>query len=158
MKRAVRLGLVVSIVVTATLRTAAAASLPPRIPVENRGQKDHVLAILGAHLTMSAGLSRTEVGPTLRVLDHHLAERLAATQPAVVYPDVITSIVKTALLRGWSGGDAAVVLARVLAKIDEGRSPEMTRQTVVLAIVNRQKAPGVLMALAQPPAPAVAPE
>jgi hypothetical protein len=116
--------------------------------VESQARKNHVVTILGAHLIMVAGLARAQVTTALAALDRHLQARLSAGEPAVVYPEVVVSIVKTAVLRGWSGPDCAAVLAGALRKIDAGHSPEMTRQRVVLAIVRNEKAPDLIAGLA----------
>jgi hypothetical protein len=130
-----------------TDRRAQAGSLAPRMTVENEGRINHVVTILGAHLIRVVGLNRDQVLPAMTALDRHLRARLAAGQPAVVYPEVVLSIVKTAVLRGWPSSDTATVLVGAVRRIDEGESPEMTRQRVVLAIVRNEKAPAVLAGL-----------
>lgn len=138
---------------------AHAGSLAPRMTVEDEGRKNHLVTILGANLVMVAGLNRTQVIPAMSALDRHLQARLTAGQPVVVYPEVVLSIVKTAVLRGWATSDTATVLVGALRKIDEGQSPEMTRQRVVLAIVKHENAAAVLAGLAtDPTATASAPQ
>ena len=148
MRRPRVLGMVATLAITGAAQWADAASLAPRVTVQDEGRKNHVVTILGANLIMVAGLNRALVTPPLTALDRHLQARLSAGEPAVVYPEVVLSIVKTAVLRGWSGADSAAVLAGALKKIDEGHSPEMTRQKVVLAIVRNERAPAVLAGLA----------
>jgi hypothetical protein len=131
---------------------AADAAMAPRVTVENEGRKNHVVTTVRANLVMVVGLNHAIVAPALLALDRHLQARLSAGEPALVYPDVVVSIVKTAVLRGWSGADSAAVLLAALRKIDEGHSPEMTRQKVVLAIVRNENAPAVVARLAAEPA------
>jgi hypothetical protein len=135
------------LVLLAAARAASAGALAPRMVVEDSGRKNHLVTILGANLVMVGGLNRVQVVPVMGALDRYLDARLAAHQPAVVYPEVVLSIVKTAVLRGWTPGDTATVLVGALRRIDEGDSPEMTRQKVVLAIVKIEKAPAVLATL-----------
>ena len=135
----------------APARWAHSGGLAPRITVEDPGRKNHVITILGAHLVMVGGLNRAQVTPALSALDRHLEARLTAGEPAVVYPEVVLSIVKAALLRGWPTSDTGAVLVGAMRRIDEGQSPEMTRQKVVLAIVRNEKAPAVLAALQSAP-------
>jgi hypothetical protein len=157
MRRPCVLGIAATLVITGAARHSDAGPLAPRMTVEDQGRKNHVVTILGANLVMVAGLNRTQVTPALGALDRHLQARLSAGEPAVVYPEVVVAIVKAAVLRGWAAGDTATVLAGALRKIDEGHSPEMTRQKVVLAIVRNEKASAVLAAVAAeaPVAPAV---
>jgi hypothetical protein len=140
-------------------RSVEAGTLAPRMTIENEGRKSHVITILGANLVMVAGLNRSLVMPVMSALDRHLQARLSAGQPAVVYPEVVLSIVKSAVLRGWTAADTATVLVGALRKIDEGHSPEMTRQKVVLAIMRNEGRQAVLGALvAEPVATGTAPE
>lgn len=155
MRRACVFGMAATLVIAGAARWADAASLAPRVTVQDQGRKNHVVTVLGANLVMVAGLNRTLVTPALNALDRHLQARLSAGEPALVYPDVVLSIVKAAVLHGWSGADTAAVLAGALRKIDEGQSPEMTRQKVVLAIVRNEKAPVVLAGLATEAPPVV---
>ena len=155
MRRPCVLGLAALLVIVGAAQEGMAGSLPPRMTVEDQGRKRHVVTILDANLVMVAGLSRDRVTPAMMALDRHLQARLSAGETTLVYPDVILSIVKTAVLRGWSGADTAAVLAGALRKIDEGQSPEMVRQRVVLAIVRNEKAPVVLAGLAAEPPAAV---
>lgn len=141
----------------APARRAHSGGLAPRITVEDPGRKNHVITILGAHLVMVAGLNRALVTPSLSALDRHLEARLGAGEPAVVYPEVVLSIVKAALLRGWPPSDTGAVLVGAVRRIEGGQSPEMTRQRVVLAIVRNEKAPAVLAALQNPPETGAAP-
>jgi hypothetical protein len=157
MRRGYVLGLTTALALTGVARMAEAGSLAPLVTVEDAGRKNHVITILGAHLVMVAGLERANVVPAMTALDRHLEARLRAGQPAVVYPEVVLSIVKAAVLRGFSAADTATVLIAALRKIDEGRSPEMTRQKVVLAIVRNEKGAAVLASLAADP-PASSPE
>ena len=150
---------IAGILVTVGVAGAAEAAMAPRVTVENVGRKNHVVTTVGANLTMVVGLNRAVVTPALMALDRHLQARLSAGAPALVYPDVVVSIVKTAVLRGWSGADSAAVLVAALRKIDEGHSPEMTRQKVVLAIVRNENAPAVMALLAaEPPVAATSPD
>ena len=135
----------------APARSAWCGGLAPRIAVEDPGRKNHVITILGAHLVRVAGLDRAQVTPPLTALDRHLEARLSAGEPAVVYPEVVLSIVKAALLRGWPPSDTCAVLVGAMRRIDEGQSPEMTRQKVVLSIVRNEKAAAILAALQNPP-------
>jgi hypothetical protein len=135
----------------APARSARCGGLAPRITVEDPGRKNHVISILAANLVMVAGLNRAQVTPALSVLDRHLEARLGAGEPAVVYPEVVLSIVKAALLRGWPPSETGAVLVGAVRRIEDGQSPEMTRQGVVLAIVRNEKAAAVLAALQKPP-------
>ena len=155
MRRPCVLGLAALLVIVGAAQGVMAASLAPRMTVEDQGRKRHVVTILDANLVMVAGLSRDRVTPAMMALDRHLQARLSAGETTLVYPDVILSIVKTAVLRGWSGADTAAVLAGALRRIDQGQSPEMVRQRVVLAIVRNEKAPVVLAGLAAEPPAAV---
>jgi hypothetical protein len=147
-------GIAGTLVITG-MAVAADAALAPRVTVQNEGRKNHVVTIVGANLVMVVGLNRAHVTLALMALDRHLQAHLSAGETVLVYPEVVVSIVKTAVLRGWSGADSAAVLAGALRKIDEGHSPEMTRQKVVLAIVTNENAPAVLARLAAEPAVAV---
>jgi hypothetical protein len=151
MRRSCILGIAGTLVITGAA-VAADAAMAPKLTVQNQGRKNHVVTTIGAKLTMVLGLNRAAVTPALMALDRHLQARLSAGEPALVYPEVVVSIVKAAVLRGWSGGDSAAVLVGALRKIDEGHSPEMTRQKVVLAIVRNENAPAVLARLAAEPA------
>ena len=135
------------IVLVGAVRGASAGALAPRMVVEDASRKNHLVTILGANLVMVGGLNRVQVAPVMGALDRYLDARLAANQPAVVYPEVVLSIVKAAVLRGWVPGDTATVLVGALRRIDEGDSPELTKQKVVLAIVKNEKAPAVLATL-----------
>jgi hypothetical protein len=141
----------VAVLSAAPARRADSGGLPPRITVEDPSRKNHVITILGANLVMVAGLNRAQVTPALSALDRHLEARLGAGEPAVVYPEVVLSIVKAALLRGWPPSDIGAVLVGAMRRIEDGQSPEMTRQRVVLAIVRNEKAPAVLAALQNSP-------
>ena len=146
--RAIARMLAAMIVVASAAPGESAETLPPRLVVADAVHKDHLVTVIGANLIMAAGLGRSDVGSALSALDRHLAAQLRAGAPAVAYPEVVVSIVKAALRRGWSGREVAAVLADALAKIEAGRSPELVRQVVVLAITRDHKPGAVLVALA----------
>jgi len=127
---------------------APAGTLAPRVTVESQSRKDHLLMLMTANLVMNAGLRRAEVDRALVAVDRHLEQRLKAGMPAVLYPEVVISITRAALLRGWSGGEAASVLLDVLTRIDyEGRSPELTRRAAIVGITSNLKPAAVVAAL-----------
>lgn len=133
---------------------APAGTLAPRVSVESQSRKDHLLTVMTAHLVMGAGLRRPEVGRALAAVDRHMDRRLKAGMPVVLYPEVVISITRAALLHGWSGGEAGGVLLDVLRRIDdEGRSPEMTRRAAIVAITDNLKPAAVVTALGGPADP-----
>lgn len=133
---------------------APAETLVPRMTVESQSRKNHLLMVMTARLIINAGLNRAEVGRALVVVDRHLERRLRAGQPVVLYPEVVISITRAALLHGWSGAQAAGVLVDVLRRIDDdGRSPELTRRAAIVAITSNLEPAAVVMALGRPAEP-----
>jgi hypothetical protein len=151
--RAVEAALTMAVVLGGAA-SSPAGTLPPRVTVESQSRKDHLLMVMAANLVMIAGLNRALVDRALVGVERHVERRLKAGQPVVLYPEVVTSITRAALLHGWSGAEVAGVLVDVLKMIDdEGRSPEMTRRAAMVAITGNLKPVAVVTALRGPADP-----